>query len=164
MQQTDCALIDPPFVERRWKQRRALCIVPDWIVEEVAHGLLPHDPANADATTARERSLMEMHLRDVADRLIGQLRMTFDEFGDAAVAGAAQRLYDTRGSGNLELLKIENERANTSAAAAKYRFTGCGLSELEDIDSEAVAALVTTLVWADELAGDYADSRIGANG
>jgi hypothetical protein len=155
--QSTCALIDSALVERRMKQRRALCIVPDWIVEEVTHGMLPDA---ADDAGPRDRALMELHLRDVADRLIGQLRMTFDEFDDAAIAGAAQQLYDRRGNGNLELLKLEYERANTSAAAAKYRSSGTTLAELEDIDSEAVAALVTALVWADELAGDYCDTRV----
>ena len=105
---------------------------------------------------------METHLRDLADRLAGQLRMTLEDLATATTAIAAQQFYATAGDQRVAFLEADRERANAEPLAAKYGMPRQQLDDLPDVDHDALAALVTTAVCADELAGDYHDPRINA--
>jgi hypothetical protein len=148
---------DPELIERRIRHRRILQNLPGWIVKEVA------EPAIGAATPLRahaERAAMESHLRDVADRLAGQLRMTLEDLATATAAIAAQEFYATAGDHCLEFLRADRERATAEPTAAKYGASGNDFRDLPDLDHDALAALITAAAWADELAGDYRDPRI----
>ncbi|HET9729272.1 MAG TPA: hypothetical protein VFR41_07625 [Acidimicrobiia bacterium] len=153
------AAVDPELIERRIRHRRILQNIPGWIVKELA------EPVIAGATPMRahpERAAMETHLRDVADRLAGQLRMTLEELTTATTAMAAQQFYATAGDHGLEFLRVDHERATDEPMAAKYGIPRADFRSVPDIDHEALAALVAATAWADELAGDYRDPRINA--
>jgi hypothetical protein len=149
--------VDPELIERRIRHRRILQNIPGWIVKELT------EPALAAAAPLRahpERAAMETHLRDVADRLAGQLRMTLEALTTATMALAAQQLYATAGDQGVEFLQADRERATVEPMAGKYGASGQGFCSLPDLDHDALAALITTTAWADELAGDYRDPRI----
>lgn len=103
---------------------------------------------------------METHLRDVADRLAGQLRMSLEDLATATGAIAAQEFYAIAGDQCLEFLQTDRERATVDPMAAKYGMCRSNFRDLPDIDHEALAAFITSAAWADELAGDYRDPRI----
>jgi hypothetical protein len=155
----DSVLVDDALVARRAAHRRVLRLVPDWIVAE----LLPHsaDPNQVDDLLGHpDRALMELHLREVADRLIGQLRLTIEDMEIAALGRAAHALYAATGDGNLDMLRFERERATTQPAVERYAPNTRGVRAVEDVDHDALASLVTVAAWADALAGDYVDPRI----
>jgi hypothetical protein len=89
----DPTLVDYAFVDRRWEQRRGLCMVPDWMVDDACN------PRNGDV---RPRSplvgfdvvFMERHLRDLADEIAEGLDATLNELRSASIAEAALRLYE----------------------------------------------------------------------
>jgi hypothetical protein len=103
---------------------------------------------------------METHLRDLADRLAGQLRMTLEDLATATTAIAAQQFYATAGDQRVAFLQADRERANAEPMATKYGTPQQEFGDLPDVDHDALAALITTAVSADELAGDYHDPRI----
>ena len=103
---------------------------------------------------------MEMHLRDVADRLLGQMHIALDDLMTATLAAAAQCFYAAVGDTDLELLILERQNIEREPAVAKYMQGDRDIRKIENVDHEALAALITTVAWADELAGDYRDPRI----
>ena len=152
------ALIDTAFVDRRWKQRRILRNMPAWMIHDTCAG--NKHRRHGGAIDDDDGALMETHLRDLADRLTGQLHLTIDELSAATLAMAALHVYEIWGDANLELLKVERERTRSDPVCERYADTGRALAALDDLDAEAVATLMTVLVWADELAGDYCDPRL----
>jgi hypothetical protein len=150
-------IVDPELLDRRLRHRRILQNIPAWIVQRLG------EPAIAAATPLRthpDRGAMETHLRDLADRLAGQLRMTLEDLATATTAIAAQEFYAITGDQRVAFLQADRERANAEPLAAKYGTPQQQFADLPDVDHDALAALITTAVCADELAGDYHDPRI----
>ena len=151
-------LIDSDLVERRARHRRALRRIPSWIVTDISmHANL------AVMSTLRDHAdsiLMEMHLRDVADRLLGQLRLALEQLSDESLVEAAHQLYAVVGDAHLELLALERERVELQHDVVSDGRRRRDVRALEDVDYETLAALITVVSWADELAADYRDPRI----
>jgi hypothetical protein len=152
-------MLDPELLERRLRHRRILQNIPAWIVQRLAE---PAITAAKPLRTHPDRGAMETHLRDLADRLAGQLRMTLEDLATATTAIAAQQFYATAGDQNVAFLEADRERAHAEPLAAKYGMPRQELGDLPDVDHDALAALITTAVSADELAGDYHDPRINS--
>ena len=151
-------LVDDELVARRSRHRRAVRQIPAWIVNSIA--------ADANLSTVAalrdhpDRVLMEIHLRDVADRLLGQMRLTLDDLATATLAAAAQQFYACAGDADLELLQLERERVEREPTVDRYVSCEHDFRSLEDVDHESLSALIASVAWADELAGDYRDPRI----
>ena len=152
-------LVDSELVDRRLRHRRAVRQIPSWIVADIA------TRANLTAvTTLRDHPdciLMEMHLRDLADRLLGQLRLAMEQLSDESLVEAAHQLYAVVGDAQLEWLAVERERVDLQHDALSNELRRRDARQLEDVDYGTLAALITAVAWADELAGDYRDPRIG---
>src|SRR5258707_11281269 len=88
----------------------------------------------------QDNILMEMHLRDVADRLLGQLRLALDQFSDESLVEAAHEFYSVVGDAHLELLALERERVDLQYDAAGNDRRRRDVRELEDVDYETLAA------------------------
>jgi hypothetical protein len=145
------------LAEQRMRHRRLLRDIPAWIVRDIA------TPAIAGADELRrhpDRFAMEIHFREVADRLAGQLRMSLEELAAATTAAAAQDFYAAIGDRGLEFLQVDRERMDAEPYAAKYATCAHDFRNIDEVDHEALAALITAAAWADELAGDYRDPRI----
>jgi hypothetical protein len=151
-------LVDAGLVARRWTQRRAVRTLPDWIVLDIVAQVDLHAVRALDDHS--DRTLMEIHLRDLADRFLGQLRLTLDALADANLTFAAQRFYAIAGDADIELLRVERQRVENEPGAARFVHCDRELSALEDIDHDGLRAFVTSVAWADELAGDHRDPRI----
>ena len=151
-------LIDSELVDRRARHRRAVRQIPSWIVADIT------TRANlAAVATLRDHPdniLMEMHLRDLADRLLGQLRLALEQLSDESLVEAAQQLYDVVGDAQLEFLALERERVDIEYTVVSNELRRRDLHTLEDVDYGTLAALITAVSWADDLAGDYRDPRI----
>jgi len=151
-------LIDSELVDRRARHRRAVRRIPAWIVTDITMH------ANLTAMTSlrdhQDNILMELHLRDVADRLLGQLRLALEQLSEESLAEAAHELYTIVGDAHLELLAVERARVDLQHNVDNNEVRRHDVRELEDVDYESLAALITAVSWADELAGDYRDPRI----
>ena len=151
-------LIDRELVDRRARHRRAVRQIPSWIVTDITmHANLT---AMSSLRDHPDNILMEMHLRDVADRLLGQLRLALEQLSDVSLVEAAHQLYAVVGDAHLELLALERERVDRQHDVANNDPHRRDVREHEDVDYETLAALITAVTWADELAGDYRDPRI----
>ncbi len=153
------ALIDQAFVDRRWKQRRALRRLPDWLVK---HATAVHD--NPDGTPREtpshgpinrpDRDVMESDLRDMADEIIEGLdRATLDALAEAVQVAAQQTLYGSWHWTDAPALDARKAEAEERAAELP-------LQAGPDVDKTNLRNLVVALTWADELAGDYKDPRL----
>jgi hypothetical protein len=151
-------LIDNELVDRRARHRRAVRRIPSWIVTDIT------TRANLTAVaTLRDHPdniLMEMHLRDLADRLLGQLRLALELLSDESLVDAAHQLYAVVGDAQLELLALERERIDIQRDVTSNDPSRRDARKLEDVDYGTIAALITAVSWADDLAGDYRDPRI----
>jgi hypothetical protein len=151
-------LIDRQLRDRRARHRRAMRQIPSWIVTDITmHANLS---AMLSLRDHQDNVLMEMHLRDVADRLLGQLRLALEQLSEESLVEAAHGLYAVVGDAHLELLALERARVDRQHDVASNDLRRRDVRDLEDVDYETLAALITAVSWADELAGDYRDPRI----
>jgi hypothetical protein len=148
---------DANLVEQRMRHRRMLRDIPAWIVHDIA---APGLEAVSGVARHPDRFSMEIHFREVTDRLAGQLRMSLEELAVGTNAAAAQEFYAVVGDRGLEFLQADRDRMENESYAAKYATCAHDFRALEEVDHEALAALITAATWADELAGDYRDPRI----
>jgi hypothetical protein len=148
---------DANLMDQRMRHRRMLRDIPAWIVHDIA---APAIEAVSGVSRHPDRFSMEIHFREVADRLAGQLRMSLEELAVGTNAAAAQEFYAVVGDQGLEFLQVDRERMENDAYAAKYVTCAHDFRGVAEVDHEALAALITAAAWADELAGDYRDPRI----
>ena len=151
-------LIDSELVDRRGRHRRAVRRIPSWIVADITTCANLH--AVATLRDHPDNILMEMHLRDLADRLFGQLRFALEQLSDESLVEAAHQLYDVVGDAQLELLALERERVEIQHDLASNELRRRDVRKLEDVDYGTLAAFITAASWAGDLAGDYRDPRI----
>jgi hypothetical protein len=117
----------------------------------------------------RDVVLMELHLRDLADVIAEQLgEALLNELRAVAIAEAATRLYRSWSTRSLARLDEANNVALATINDTRYVFpSGRYIENVSNeelgFDGATLAALVTALVWADELAGDYVDPGVPKN-
>jgi len=88
--------------------------------------------------------------------------MTLEDLATATTAIAAQEFYATVGDQCVAFLQADRERAIAEPMAEKYGTPRQEFGDLPDVDHDALAALITTAVFADELAGGYHDPRLNS--
>jgi hypothetical protein len=166
-------LVDAELVDLRWSQRRILRELPDWLVRNVtstgfvrAPGV-QRAPVQRDRIITEDRFLVERHLRAVAGEQIARVRAVIDEMREATSANALRSFYNKWGTAGIEPLNTAHKDSVGSEGGKRFGTpTGDGVDELlrDEAAVESVRAIVTSLTWADVLAGDgYSDERIRAN-
>lgn len=162
-------LVNKALIKRRWKQRKLLRLIPDWVIETACRS--PGD-VNARSRHARkmpdgqDRALVKIYLRDVAEDMTAVLGDPLADMSKATADEAVQRLMYTWGHSSLEPFRQANDRVMRRLADSKWRTPPSTvrdvhvLQEVSRSDGEAIETLVVCLVWADELAGDYIDPRV----
>jgi len=132
--------------ETRSRQRQLLRGIPDWIVERV--------PLPRGEPTFADDGLVETELRKIADRGIAELEDALPRFAEHVRVEGLVEFLQTREL--TEYAEAVNSLANEILERRREAYVG----EHSKDEYRALVRTITPLVWADDLAGDYVDSRV----